>query len=121
MIDLPASYSDEHQQVTLKYLVDGRQALSSADWETALSGFDMPHQAVVETETENLPFREVYQNHVDRPFADQYIAELLRLSDVAQEHQAVRARFARAIVQRLTETGQKVLQRQREMEDANGE
>lgn len=65
----------------------------------------MLHQALVETETENLTFRETYQRHVDRPFADQYIAELLRLRDVDQEHQAVRARFARAIVRRLTETG----------------
>ncbi|MBI1926058.1 hypothetical protein HYR99_17625 [Candidatus Poribacteria bacterium] len=105
MITLPASYSDTHQHVTLKYLVEGRQALSSAEWKTALSGFDMLHQAVVETETENLTFREVYQRYVDGSFADPYITELLRLRDVAQEHQAVRARFARAIVRRLTETG----------------
>jgi len=70
-----------------------------------LSGFDILHRAKVETETENLSFREVYQKHVEHPFADQYIAELLHLRDVAQEHQAVRARFARAIVRRLTEMG----------------
>ena len=86
MITLPAGYSDTHQRVTLKYLVEERQALSSAEWKTALSGFDMLHQAVIETETENLTFREVYQKHVDRPFADPYIAELLHLHDVAQEH-----------------------------------
>jgi len=90
--------------VTLKYLVEGRHALSSGEWKTALSGFDMLHQAVISTETENLTFRDVYQKHVDGPFADQYIAELLHLHDVAQEHQAVRARFARSIVQRLKET-----------------
>lgn len=105
MISLPAGYSGRHQRTILKYLVEGRHALSSAEWKIALSGFDMLHQAVVETETENLTFREVYQQHVDRPFADRYISELLRLRDVAQEHQAVRARFARAIVRRLTETG----------------
>ncbi len=105
MISLPAGFSDRHQHAILKYLVEGRRALSSAEWKIALPGFDMLHQAVVETESESLTFREVYQRHVDRPFADQYIAELLRLHDVAQEHQAIRARFARAIVRRLIETG----------------
>jgi hypothetical protein len=105
MIILPTSYSDTHQRVTLKFLVEGRQALSSVEWKIALSGFDMLHRAVVETETENLTFRELYQKHVDISFADPYIAELLNLRDVAQEHQAVRASFARAIIRRLTETG----------------
>jgi len=104
MIILPTSYSDAHQRVTLKFLVEGRQALSSVEWKTALSGFDMLHRAVIKTETESLTFRELYQKHVDSSFADPYIAELLNLHDVAQEHQAVRARFARAIVRRLTET-----------------
>jgi len=105
MISLPASFSDRHQRAILKYVVEGRHTLSSDDWRIALSGFDMLHQAVVETETENLTFREAYQRHVDGRYADQYIAELLHLRDVAQEHQTVRARFARAIVRRLAETG----------------
>jgi hypothetical protein len=104
-IRLPASFTDDHQRLILKYLVEGRWTLSQAEWRLVLGGFDLLHQALVVTQEGALTFRQVYQAQVDRPFADLYIAELLKLSDVAQGYSSLRARLARAIVKRLQQAG----------------
>jgi hypothetical protein len=100
-IELPANFTNRHQHLVLKYLTQGRRALSPADWQHLLAGFDFLHQAQVMIEANTLTFRQVYAVHVEQRFADLYINELLQLQNVAQQHTPLRARIARLIVNRL--------------------
>ena len=102
MIQLPKAYTQEHQQLTLKYLAEGRRVLSSAEWKKLLTGFDVLHKASIITPTERMTFAEWYERQIDRVFAEPFIAALLRLENVAREQEALRARFAREIVQTWT-------------------
>jgi hypothetical protein len=100
-IELPARFTPEHERLILKYLTSGRQSLTLPEWKQVLDGFDLLHLARVETEGIVQTFRQVYTAHVDQPFADLFIRELLLLEDVSREHQALRARIAHRIVDRL--------------------
>jgi hypothetical protein len=104
MFELPQAFSDNHRQVILKYFVSGRVALTTSEWQIALVGFNLLHQAIVLSEGTQLFFAEVYDQQVDRPFAEQYIVALLALADPTQ-YQPVRAHFSRQIVQRLQVLG----------------
>ncbi len=104
-IHLPAGFTNDHQRLILKYLVEGRTALSQIEWQLVLNGFNQLHQALVVTPEGATSFRQVYQAQVDRPFADAFIAELLRLPDVARDYPSLRARIAQAIVMRLRQGG----------------
>lgn len=98
---IPAEYTIEYEQLTLRYLRLGRLALTFAEWKMLFTAFDLLHRAVVEVNESAMSFRAVYQDHVDRPFADQYIHALLQLVNVTQEHDRLRAQFARQIWRRL--------------------
>ena len=82
---IPAEYTIEYEQLTLRYLRLGRLALTFAEWKMLFTAFDLLHRAVVEVNESAMSFRAVYQDHVDRPFADQYIHALLQLVNVTQE------------------------------------
>ena len=105
MILLPAGYSDQHQRLGLHYLQHGRQGLTSAESQMVMTGFDLLHQAIVITKTERLSFYTIYQRYVDAHFADPYLDALLQIEDVTREHNALRARYARVILQQLLAAG----------------
>jgi len=98
---LPTDFTDGQQRLILKYLVEGRQALNQAEWRLILDGFDLLHQALIVTQEKTLTFRQVYQEQVDCPFADLYLAELLKLPDTTRGYPSLRARMARVITKRL--------------------
>ncbi len=100
-IELPESFSNEHERLILKYLSSGRQSLASLEWKRLLNGFDLLHEARVKSEAGEQTFKQVYAIHVEQPFANIYINDLLRLSDISRKQQALRARFARGIVNQL--------------------
>ncbi len=100
-VELPSQFSPEHEQFILQYLVSGRQSLTLSQWKHVLNGFDLLHQAFVETEGSIQTFRQIYSVHVEQPFADFFINELLLLDDIKHEHQALRARISRNIADRL--------------------
>jgi hypothetical protein len=100
-IELPESFSNRHERLILKYLTSGRQSLTILEWRQLLDGFDLLHQARVQSKAGAQTFNQIFAAHVDQPFADIYIKELLQLNDVSREHQALRARFARTIADRL--------------------
>jgi hypothetical protein len=105
MILLPAGYTDQHQRLALHYLQQGRHGLTSAETQMVMTGFDLLHHAVVVTGKETLSFYALYQRYVDAHFADPYLDALLQITDVAREHNALRARYARAILEQLLATG----------------
>jgi hypothetical protein len=100
-IELPPQFTAEHQRLILKYLTSGRRSLDLSEWKQLLNGFDLLHEARVDSDGNFQTFRQIYAVHVEQPFADLYINELLLLDDVGREHQALRSRFARSIVNRL--------------------
>ena len=100
-IELPARFTTEHERLILKYLTSGRQSLTLPEWKEVLDGIDLLHLARVEIEGIVHTFRQVYTVHVDQPFADLFINELLLLEEISREHQALRARIAHRIVDRL--------------------
>ena len=99
----PPAYTFEHEQLTLRYLRLGRLALTFAEWKVLFTAFDLLHQAVVEVKQGSMSFRTIYQEQVDRPFADRYIDALLQLVNITQGQDALRAQFARQIWDRLQE------------------
>ncbi len=100
-IELPESFSNEQERLILKYLSSGRQSLASLEWKRLLNGFDLLHEARVKSEAGVQTFKQIYAVHVEQSFADSFINDLLRLKDVSREQQALRAHFARSIVNQL--------------------
>jgi hypothetical protein len=104
-ITLPTNFTQKHEQLILKYLTQGRASLTLAEWQQLFVGFDVLHLAQVVIETETVTFQQIYVAHVERPFADIYINQLLQLTDVPQQHSALRAQIARQLVNRLQQAG----------------
>lgn len=100
-IELPTPFTAEHQRLILKYLTSGRRSLDLSEWKHLLNEFDLLHQARVDSGSDVQTFQQIYAIHVEQPFADAFINELLLLDDVGREHQTLRARFARRMVNRL--------------------
>ena len=100
-IELPESFSNEHERLILKYLSSGRQSLASLEWKRLLNSLDLLHEARVKSEAGVQTFKQIYAVHVEQSFADSFINDLLHLKDVSREQQALRAHFARSIVNQL--------------------
>jgi hypothetical protein len=102
-IELPPEFDVAHEQAVGDYLADrltGRDA-----WALAFAAFDLLDRAVLVTAAGRTTFRAVYRDLVDRPLADAYIDELLALGDVHAASPALWARYARRIVQAVTQRG----------------
>lgn len=104
-IRLPVGFTDNQQRLVLKYLFEGRQRISGAEWPILLRSFNQLHRAQVITQTRISTFRRVYKREVDRRFSDQYIEQLLKLSDVPREFFSLRDVFSRAIVTYFQQAG----------------
>lgn len=70
-----------------------------------LEAFDLLDQAVLIIDRGRYTFRVLYQQLVDRPMADAYLGELLKLRDVKEESPALWSRFARQIVSEFSQRG----------------
>jgi hypothetical protein len=102
-IELPPGFDTNHERAVIDYLSDrlaGREA-----WAQAFAAFDLMDQAVVVTEAGRTTFRVLYQQVVDLELADRYIDELVALNDVVHDSPALWARFARRIVEGVTQRG----------------
>lgn len=102
-IEQPAAFNATHDRAVIDFLTD--RVSGSAAWARVFAAMDVLEDAFLIVETERLSFRAVYTLLVDRPMADDYIADLLALQDVRQESPALRARYARAIGQSLADRG----------------
>lgn len=75
--------------------------LTFAEWKVLLAGLDALHKATITTGSSKKTFRQIYEEYVDVPFADQYINRLLALEDIASDHTALWGKTAQAIVVHL--------------------
>ncbi len=84
-IEIPTQFSAVQKRHILKYLSAGRRSLTLPEWKHVLSGFDLLHQARVSLDETVQTFKQMYTIHVEEPFADLYINELLQLHDLNHE------------------------------------
>lgn len=94
---LPAAFTIDHQKAVLKHMEEGAWTLSRREWELALSGFGLLHDAQVHIRSGWHSFASIYESQVDTVFADRYLTDLLALTDVANQSTALWARYARII------------------------
>lgn len=103
-IILPTSFSKQHEQAFTAYLTDSRR-LTSASWRLLFEAVDLLGQAVIVEENTTCTFRQVYNELIDEPFADEFINKLLTLKNITKQSPALTAVFARRISPILEQAG----------------
>ncbi len=101
---LPTSFTSEHAAVLGLYLRD-ETSLDRGGWALVWDATDLLRQARVISQGRTQTFAGLYDDLVDRAYADAYIEALYRLEDVAQQAEQARAVTARRIVADLREAG----------------
>jgi hypothetical protein len=101
---IPSEFTQEHHDALVAYLTDNR-GLNTAVWRQLYEGIDLLDKAQVTTPTATRTFRQVYDELIGRPFANQCIKQLLETSDVVAESPKIAASFAHQIRPILQEAG----------------
>jgi hypothetical protein len=101
---IPLGLTKKHEQALTAYLTDKR-GLTTAVWQYLYEAIDLLDEAQVITGRSKRTFRQLYDEHVTQPFANQYIDQLLKTKDVQKESPALTAIIARQISPSLQKTG----------------
>jgi hypothetical protein len=80
-ISLPSHLTTQHRRVVLKHF-EKTERLSPQEWKMALQAFDMLGKGTIKIERRQMSFQQFYDRHVDRPYADDFIARLMKLEDL---------------------------------------
>lgn len=92
----------EHHRVLLHYLVD-ELTLSSSDWSTLVEAVGLLDDSVTVIGRQEQTFRQFYSTHIDRKFADSFLARLFTLEALEVEGSRLQAKVARKICRLLDE------------------
>jgi hypothetical protein len=95
-IKLNPQLHQEHQRVLLRYLRDER-TLSHHDWAMLSEAVDALSESRIMVDAEEQTFRQFYNEQIDAPFADSFLAQLLALADVEEEGRRAQAAIAQTI------------------------
>ncbi len=101
---IPPAFAQKHHDALMTYLTDSR-SLNTAVWQHLFQGINLLDVAQVSTPTITQTFRQAYGELIERPFANEYIQQLLETKDVMAESPALSANFARQIRPILQEAG----------------
>lgn len=101
---IPSEFTQKHHDALMTYLTDSR-SLDTVVWQHLFHGIDLLDTAQVSTPSVTQTFRQVYGELIERPFANQYIQQLLETKDVMAESPALSANSARQIRPILQEAG----------------
>lgn len=101
---IPTTLTQEHKQVLATYLTDDR-LLRSADWAKIYEAIGLLKDARLVRQNRTWRFRQIYNQQIDRSFADLYLQKLLSLDDVPKQNPALAAMFARRIQLYLERVG----------------
>jgi hypothetical protein len=93
-IVIPTGFTQEHHDALLAYLIEARN-LNTAVWRQLYKGIDQLDEAQVITENATKTFSQIYEELVERPFANLYNEQLLETKDVSRESPGLAANFAR--------------------------
>jgi hypothetical protein len=103
-ISLPTELTDEHLQVALKYF-ESTARLTPREWRIALECFDVLGKAEVAVARRRSTFLQAYGRYVDRRFADDFIAKLIRLEDLRAEADGLEQQTSRDVLAALERGG----------------
>lgn len=101
---IPTALTQEHRQVLATYLSDDR-LLRSTDWPKIYKAIDLLKNARLIHQNRSMSFRQVYNQQIDRLFADSYLDQLLNLDDIPKQSPTLTAIFARQIKPSLERAG----------------
>jgi hypothetical protein len=91
-----SNFSNAHQHVLTVYLQDERR-LTIDMWHLLYEAIKLLDQSVVQIDQVRYTFRQVYNQYIDQALADNYIDQLVSLTDPARQFPALTATFARQI------------------------
>ena len=101
---IPTEFNQAHHDALMAYLSDNRN-LDTDVWRLVYKGIDLLAEAQVSNQDTTQTFRQVYDEFIRGPLANQFIEQLLETSNVAAESPQITARFARQIRNVLHEAG----------------
>lgn len=103
-VTIPPTLTKEHRKVLTTYLSDDR-FLRSAEWQKIYEAIDLLEDAQLILRNQTKTFRQLYNEYIDGRFADLYLDQLLKLSDVTRQSPALTSKFARQISPFLKRAG----------------
>jgi hypothetical protein len=101
---IPPEFTQAHHDAFLAYLTDTR-SLSAEVWRLLYEGIDLLAEARVSDQTAARTFRQVYDELIGGPLANQFVEQLLKTNDVVEESPQISATFARRIRSILSDAG----------------
>ena len=103
-IALPTEFTQEHAAALGEYF-QSETRLDRTQWELVWDGVDILRQATITLKGKTQTFANLYDNLVDRVYADAFIEALYRFDDVARQAEQSRAAVARQIIADLQTAG----------------
>jgi hypothetical protein len=103
-ITLPTKFTQEHAAALGQYF-QSETRLNKGQWELVWDGVDILRQATITLGDKTQTLANLYDNLVDRVYADPFIEALCQFDDVARQAEQRRAAVARQIVADLREAG----------------
>jgi hypothetical protein len=76
---LPAEFDQEHRRIVLDFVQRGHE-FGRAEWQKAITAFDLLKNAAVLTGHGLLPFPVIYRQYVEELYADEFIGALYQAS-----------------------------------------
>jgi hypothetical protein len=101
---LPAEFLERHQRIVLEFVRRGHE-FGRDEWRQAIVAFDLLKNAAVLTDRGLLPFPVIYRQHIEEPYADDFIEQLYLTEQVEAVSVRRWAIVARAIEPRLAQVG----------------
>lgn len=99
---LPAAFTDQHRRVVERYIRDAR--LKLAEWRNLFEALDLLAHASIRAGNKVLTFADIYQMIVPESVIADFLSHLLELSDTERDGVPLKATYARAISERLSES-----------------
>jgi hypothetical protein len=101
---LPAEFREQHRHIVLEYMQRGHE-FGRDEWRQAIIAFDLLKNAAVLTDLGLLPFPVIYRQHVEGPYADNFIEQLYLAEQVVAVSVSQWAAVARTIEPDLARAG----------------
>lgn len=103
-IALPTEFTQKHAAVLGEYF-RSETSLNRTQWEWVWDGVDILRQATIIWQGKTQTFANLYDNLVDRVYADAFIEALYRFDDIARQAEQRRAAVAHQIIADLQKAG----------------
>ena len=101
---IPAEFHEQHRQIVLEFARRGHE-FGRDKWRQAIVAFDLLKNAAVLTDRGLLPFPVIYRQHVEEPYADDFIEALYLAARVDEASISRWATVARDVGPRLAQVG----------------